>query len=231
LDRLDVVLLTFVNRRLFWAPFSAVTSRSRPAGAGRSDWWGFWHVLKVRIVSDDELTGMQGFFSLVASFFLLRERYPPRLLELKTRRLRKETCSDGLRSKDHTDATPAQLLPRSTMKSVVMLVRCSIVGIVSLFLAIAYSYMYLHFTTFTDVFETTYGFNAGEAGLSYLGLGVGFLFGQYTFDMLVQWRSRRLSAMKQEMAPEDQLPPLVLSSLLIAAVCVVERVCSVIPKP
>jgi hypothetical protein len=103
------------------------------------------------------------------------------------------------------------------MRPVVMLVKCPSIGIISLFLAIAYSYMYLLFTTFTDVFETTYGFNAGEAGLSYLGLVVGFLFGQYTFDMLVQWRSRRLSAMKQEMAPEDQLPPLVLGSLLIAA--------------
>lgn len=98
-----------------------------------------------------------------------------------------------------------------------MLVRCPIVGIISLFLAIAYSYMYLLFTTFTGVFESTYGFSAGEAGLSYLGLGVGFLFGQYTFDILVQWRSRQVSATGQEMVPEDQLPPLVLGSLLIAA--------------
>ena len=98
-----------------------------------------------------------------------------------------------------------------------MLLRCPVVGMISLLLAIAYSYMYLLFTTFTDVFEQTYGFNAGEAGLSYLGLGIGFLLGQYTFDILVQWRSRRTSARQQKLEPEDQLPPLVLGSLLLCA--------------
>lgn len=167
--------------------------------------------------NNHDLTTRQGFILSVASFFLLRETYPPRLLELKTLRLRKETGNGRLRSKYCKDETPSQLLRRSIMRPMVMLVRCPIVGIISLFLAIAYSYMYLLFTTFTDVFESTYGFNAGEAGLSYLGLGVGFLLGQYTFDVLVQWQKRRLSAINQEMAPEDQLPPLILGSLLIAA--------------
>jgi MFS family permease len=99
----------------------------------------------------------------------------------------------------------------------IMLLRCPIVIIISLFLAIAYSYMYLLFTTFTNVFGSTYGFNAGQVGLSYLGLGIGFLLGQYTLDVLVQWRIRWLSSMKQNMEPEDQLPPLILGSLLIAA--------------
>jgi MFS family permease len=98
----------------------------------------------------------------------------------------------------------------------IMLLRCPIVIIISLFLSIAYSYMYLLFTTFTDVFGSSYGFNAGQAGLSYLGLGIGFLVGQYTFDVLVQWRIRQLSSIKQNMEPEDQLPPLILDSLLIA---------------
>jgi MFS family permease len=98
-----------------------------------------------------------------------------------------------------------------------VLIRCPIVGIVSLCLAVAYSYMYLLFTTFTGVFQEVYGFNAGEAGLSYLGLGVGFLLGQYTFDILVQRRKQQLAATDQEMSPEDQLPPLIYGSLLISA--------------
>jgi hypothetical protein len=134
------------------------------------------------------LTSKQGFLSIVASVLLLQETYPPRLLELKTRRLRKETGNDRLRSKYDKDITTAQLLRRSLLRPMIMLLRCPIVGITSLFLAIAYSYMYLLFTTFTDVFESTYGFNAGQAGLSYLGLGIGFLLGQYTFDLLVRWR-------------------------------------------
>jgi hypothetical protein len=159
------------------------------------------------------LTSKQGFLSIVASVLLLQETYPPRLLELKTRRLRKETGNDRLRSKYDKDITTAQLLRRSLLRPMIMLLRCPIVGITSLFLAIAYSYMYLLFTTFTDVFESTYGFNAGQAGLSYLGLGIGFLLGQYTFDLLVRWR---LAARGRKMQPEDQLPSLVPGSVLIS---------------
>ena len=37
-----------------------------------------------------------------------------------------------------------------------------------------YGIYYLMFTTFTDLFSETYGFNTGTVGLSYIGLGVGF---------------------------------------------------------
>jgi hypothetical protein len=33
-----VILLILLDRRLSWVPFSAVTFRSRRAGAGRLDW-------------------------------------------------------------------------------------------------------------------------------------------------------------------------------------------------
>lgn len=91
-----------------------------------------------------------------------------------------------------------------------------IVVIVSLFLAIAYSYMYLMFTTFTDVFETTYGFNAGEAWLSYLGLGIGSLIGQYTLDLFMKWHMEKQLAMNGKLQPEDQLPPLVVAGVLLS---------------
>lgn len=97
-----------------------------------------------------------------------------------------------------------------------MLLRCPIIGIVSLFLAIAYSYMYLMFTTFTDVFETTYGFNAGEAGLAYLGLGIGSLVGQYTLDLFMKWHMKEQLAKNGKRQPEDQLPPLVAAGFLLS---------------
>lgn len=131
-------------------------------------------------------------------------------------RLRKETGNPLLRSKYDKGETPAQLLRLSIMRPTKMLVRSPIVGIVSLFLAIAYSYMYLLFTTFTDVFETTYGFNAGEVGLSYLGLGIGSLVGQYTLDLFMKWYTKKQLAKNGKLQPEDQLPPLIVAGFLLS---------------
>lgn len=76
--------------------------------------------------------------------------------------------------------------------------------------------MYLMFTTFTDVFETTYGFNAGEAGLSYLGLGIGSLVGQYTLDLFMKRHMKKQLAKNGKLQPEDQLPPLVAAGFLLS---------------
>ena len=78
----------------------------------------------------------EGAFSIVACFVLLPETYPPRLLELKARRLRIETGDLSLRSKYDKGDTPAQLFRLSIIRPSKMLVRCPTVGIVSLFLAI-----------------------------------------------------------------------------------------------
>ena len=147
---------------------------------------------------------------------LLSETYPPRILELKAIQLRKETGNPLLRSKYDKGQTPAQLFHLSIIRPTKMLVRSPIIVIVSLFLAIAYSYMYLMFTTFTLVFERTYGFNAGEAGLSYLGLGVGSLVGQYTLDLFMKWHMKKQLAKNGKLRPEDQLPPLIVAGFLLS---------------
>ncbi|OCL12150.1 polyamine transporter 1 [Glonium stellatum] len=162
------------------------------------------------------LVGIIGAFSLAACFVFLRETYPPRLLELKATRLRRETGNPLLRSKYDTGQTPTQLFRYSIMRPTKMLVRSPIVGIVSLFLAIAYSYMYLLFTTFTDVYEKTYGFNVGEAGLSYLGLGSGFLIGQYTQNLFMKWHMKKQLTKNGKLQPEDQLPPLIVGGFMLS---------------
>jgi MFS family permease len=151
-----------------------------------------------------------------ACFVLLHESYPPRLLELKAKRLRKETANPLLHSKYDKGQTSSRLLYLSIIRPAKMLLRCPIIGIVSVFLGIAYSYMFLLFTTFTDVFEKTYQFNAGQAGLSYLGFGLGAFFGQYTLDLFMGLHITRLLAKNGKLQPEDQLPPLIAGSSLIS---------------
>ncbi|KAL1850457.1 hypothetical protein VTK73DRAFT_9678 [Phialemonium thermophilum] len=163
------------------------------------------------------LVAIVGAVAAIVCFFFLPETYPPRLLQRKAARLRAGTGNMLLRSRYDSPQTPAQLLRASLVRPTRMLLGSPMLGIVSVFLAVAYSYMYLMFTTFTEVFEAAYGFDPGHAGLAYLGLGIGSLVGQYTYDVFVVWRRRRrLAQGHHARRPEDHLPPLLAAGLLLS---------------
>jgi len=96
-----------------------------------------------------------------------------------------------------------------------MLIRSPIAQIMALYTSLVYGYMYFLFTTFTEVFEGQYGFNTGQAGLAYLGLGIGFIIGQIAVG---RFSDRYLAAQKAKHGshkPEDRLPPLVIGGFLV----------------
>lgn len=70
------------------------------------------------------------------------------------------------------------------------------------FTAVCYGYLYLLFTTFPQVFEVQYGFSTGTVGLSYLGLGVGSLFGLgavgYISDRILTSKTKKHGVSKPE---------------------------------
>jgi MFS family permease len=96
-----------------------------------------------------------------------------------------------------------------------MLLFAPIVTVMALYIAIIYGYMYLLFTTFTFIFIEQYGFSAGEAGLAYLGIGVGFILGLlatgFYSDRIVK-KKRQTKAPK----PEDHLIPLIVGAVLVS---------------
>ena len=151
----------------------------------------------------------------MAGLLFVKETYAPQLLKIKTLRLRKETGNDELRSKYDKGQTPLQLFRLAVIRPSKMLLRSPIVGVLSLFVSVAYSYMYILFTTFTGVFEGSYGFNAGEAGLAYLGLGTGFCVGQFSIGIFTDKYLKRQEAKRGHARPEDRLPPLVVGSFLV----------------
>ena len=161
------------------------------------------------------LTLSQSGVLAIASLFLLKETYGPRLLERKTLRLRRETGNKSLKSKFDKGQSPRQLLRAAAIRPTKMLIRSPIVFLLSIFVSIVYSYMYLLFTTFTGVFEGQYGFNAGEAGLAYLGLGIGLCIGQFSVGIFSDRYIKRQKAKYGEMKPEDRLPPLVVGAFLV----------------
>jgi predicted MFS family arabinose efflux permease len=84
----------------------------------------------------------------------------------------------------------------------------------SLFAAFVFGLVFLLFTTFPAVFESQYGFSEELSGLSYLGLGIGFLIGLGLFGSLSDRVLNKLKGDK-EATPEMRLPLMIWMSPLI----------------
>ncbi len=103
------------------------------------------------------------------------------ILQRKTNRLRKETGNKELRSKLDSGLSPVDLFKFSIFRPTKMLFRSPICFALSVYMAITYAYLYILFTTFTSVFTNQYGWHGGVAGLSFLGLGIGSIIGQFLY--------------------------------------------------
>jgi len=145
--------------------------------------WNFWFVAIVA-----------GAFFLM-SLILMRETSATIILERKAKRLRAETGNEQLVSKLDDGLTPTQLFKFSIVRPAKMLFCSTICFAISLYVAITYAYLYILFTTFSVVFRDQYGWHGGILGLSFLGLGVGSLIGQFTYihfgNKVVTKHSRR----------------------------------------
>ena len=154
----------------------------------------------------------------ISSLFSLRESYPPVLLERKAKRLRKETGNEELRSKLASPLSPAALFKLSIIRPMKLLCLSPIVLALSTYMAVVYGYLYLLFTTITEVYEGQYHFGQGTVGLTYLGIGVGCLIGVIIFgiasDKILKAKSKN-----GEMKAEYRLPPMIPGSFVIPIGC------------
>ena len=150
----------------------------------------------------------------ISALVFMRETYPPTLLERKAKRLRKETGNPALRSKLTLDLPAKELFKRAIVRPFKMLLYSPIVLATAIQVAVVYAYLYLLFTTITEVFESIYGFSSGTVGLTYLGIGVGSLLGLFSFgiasDRIVKHKSKN-----GEMKPEYRLPPMIPGAFVI----------------
>lgn len=158
----------------------------------------------------------QGFAFLMLCIFILPETYGPRILQRKATRLRKQTGDGSLRCTQDDGKTTWKLLRQSVIRPTSMLLRYPLIGLVSLLLAIAYSYLYLMFTTLTEVFEDTYDFESSVVGLTYLGIGIGSMIGQYGMDMIMSSLRGRISRRGGVPKPEDYLVPLAPAAVVLS---------------
>lgn len=150
------------------------------------------------------------------TFFVVRESYHPTVLERKTERLRRETGNLNLRSKLDSGLTKKQVFIQAIVRPTKMLLFSPIVLLLSLYMAVVYGYLYLLFTTITSVYERSYGWNSGIAGLSFLGIGIGMFMGLFAFaatsDRLV---AHLIAKNKSERKPEYRLPIMMVGALFV----------------
>jgi MFS family permease len=176
--------------------------------------WTFW-VLAI----------ISGFLT-ISCFLFLRESYAPILLERKARRLRKETGNAMLRSRLDDGLGPSVYFKRGITRPFKMLFFSPICIVCGLYIGLAYSYLYLLFTSLTPLFMRIYHFNVIHAGLTFLGLGIGTIIGVAFFSSVSDRYIRAKVAEENaaaaaerraagEMKPEWRLPPIKIGAVIM----------------
>ncbi|KAK8212323.1 major facilitator superfamily domain-containing protein [Phyllosticta capitalensis] len=141
----------------------------------------------------------------VVAYFVLRETYPPLLLERRAECLRKATADPRHTSALATNQTTKQLWRSTSIRPARMAIISPVLGFMCVYTALTYGILYILFTTFTFVFEGQYGFSTSSAGLSYIGSGLGSLLGLAAVGKASDGILKRKMAAGVAIRPEDRL--------------------------
>ncbi|KAL0939898.1 uncharacterized protein CTRU02_206508 [Colletotrichum truncatum] len=159
-----------------------------------SGWrWTFWLIFILAAV-----------VSLIG-VFVMRETFEPVLLERKAAFLRKQTGNDQLRARTTKDITRWQLLGRAVVRPTKMLLFSPIILLLSLYCALMFGLTYLLYTTFPSVFQTKYGWGPSLAGLAYLGIAIGMIFGVGLVGAVSDKQMKKTKATGAPARPEIRL--------------------------
>ncbi|EXL68252.1 hypothetical protein FOPG_15674 [Fusarium oxysporum f. sp. conglutinans race 2 54008] len=114
----------------------------------------------------------------ILAFLFLQETYPPKILKVKARKLRKITGNRLLHTEfEQRDRSFLSLLLTNLKRPFKMLFTQPAIQITALYRAYLYGLMYLVFASFPMVWEQQYNQEPGRASLNYVSLGIGFVIG------------------------------------------------------
>jgi len=156
--------------------------------------WTFWLML---ILSSINTT---------SCIFFLHETYAPVLLSRKASQLTKQTGIPH-RPAIYDPTSLTHRVYRAVQRPLRILLLQPIVFIMAVYMALIYGTLYLLFTTFPEVFQNIYGFSPGLTGLTYLGIGIGFILAILFGIPQIDKQYRRLTAKNNGISmPEFRLP-------------------------
>ncbi|KFY22429.1 hypothetical protein V493_06614 [Pseudogymnoascus sp. VKM F-4281 (FW-2241)] len=172
----------------------------------RTTWrWVFWG------------TSIIDFAIQIMATLFLQETYPPKILAVRAKRLRKETGNNALHTKwQDPDHTLRHILRKALVRPFIMLFTQPTIQALALYRAYIYGLMYLVLSTFPMVFEEVYGMSIGNASLNYLSLGVGFVIGLQICAPIVDRIYTRLKTKYDHPGrPEFRIPLMLPGGLLV----------------
>lgn len=136
---------------------------------------------------------------------MFQETYGPELLEKKAARLRKATGDSRYRSRMSRPGTPREVFILAVIRPLRMFLFAPVVTIMCIYIAIIYGFLYILFTTFTFVYEDTYGFGSRAAGLTFIAGGIGNLIGLFITGFVSDKIISSKKAHGETPSPEDRL--------------------------
>lgn len=98
-----------------------------------------------------------------------------------------------------------------------LLIQAPILLLLGSFTALTNSYAMICFATIGTIFQSSYGFSAGQSGLAYLGLTVGFIACQFSMGYFSDWFIKKMEARFGDKKPEYRLPPIFIGSFILPA--------------
>lgn len=110
----------------------------------------------------------------IPAVVFMKECYGPVILSRKAQRLRRTSGIMSLRSKYEKPTLKSSRveLCEAIVRPAKMFFLIHMVTMISLYLALAYGYIWIIFTRMNIMYGTVYGFSQGAVGLTYLGLGM-----------------------------------------------------------
>ncbi|KAL8979124.1 MAG: hypothetical protein Q9177_006222, partial [Variospora cf. flavescens] len=143
--------------------------------------WTFWVGLIIAGIS-------------LAFLIFMPETYGPTILQRRAERMRKETGNPNIFAPIELEKKGArQMMTITLTRPIRMILFEAIVLFTCIYVSIAYAIFYLFFQAYPLIFEGTYGFNTGTAGLAFLAIAVGALL---SLAIFMYWDSVLVRAKK-----------------------------------
>ncbi|GAA5820851.1 hypothetical protein JCM11251_001844 [Rhodosporidiobolus azoricus] len=169
--------------------------------------WIFWFI------------GIWGLASWVLIAIFLPETYHPKLLAQRAKKLRKEDPEKNAElyaDLERADFSFKSIVTRTLARPIVMLFTEPLVMVVTLYLSVVYGILYGLFSVFPIVWQQLRGFNEGEGGLIFIGVGIGTTLGAL-LSVYVQRHYREIVPLWHGHPPPEER----LYGAMVAGPCIV----------
>lgn len=136
------------------------------------------------------------------------------LLKRRAQRIREETRTSEVRAPNEKDASPLRvMILRSIYRPIMLLTLEPMCLSLCIYSALLLGIIYLFFGAFQLVFESVYGFELWQRGLSFTGILVGMIFAILSDPIWrlhyhrLEERALTLNSPDSDFRPEWRLPP------------------------